>query len=227
MAAFRQSWPLGVRPGSRSGIAIQHTAFVVMTGRSDDANIATHQKINQQALGRFMSLAAIADVNEGTEAQDAMEYQGTAEEDEAAHGMMSPGGDPARARKLNRQKVDGALMAIRGLILGGKLRPARFEFGKATHSIQDPFARAHTREGMGEDPLVWYGLSHPGPAMAHVRIDKSERMGSGNVNRAVAATQTYYRGVELATLDPLDEFESKLTAEERYGWFQKFRGVHG
>lgn len=209
-------------PHVRSPVNVRGMLAFMPTA-SPDPKTATHPRINKEALAVFFTPAALADINEGNEQQDALPHQGTGKADAEAHAMLSPehaNGAEAVAGREAKIKRDFELTIK--LLAAGKMREARVRFGKTLHTAQDMFARAHTRNGIGQEPFLWRKRD----VFRHKPVDESERLSTPNVDRAVIRTQSIYRELEAAFIDPTEGTKAGVTYEQRYNAFLKFRGIN-
>jgi hypothetical protein len=216
-------WPLGTR-----GVAQRQLAFVPRVGVDAPRNRASHERILERAIDDFFTEEAFLDIVQGTVDQDALEHQGVSEAETAAHSMRSPFGSarPETAVRIRDAKIAREMDATAALIVAGRMREARLTFGRLTHTIQDKYPHAHTAGADGKVPLPW-NPADPKGVRAHILSDSSERMGTPNVNAAVAETLQAFEKLEAAVLaipkKVTQSFKPDLT---RYEAFLRFRGIH-
>jgi RHS repeat-associated protein len=160
-------------------------AFPVRGYPWSPVNLATHQRITRLAIGREMSLVALRRVVQANVAVD--DDQGTKNMSQAKHAMRNENTAASRAKFYWQALVSIELQAAKAAILDGRIDDARDAFGRATHTIQDSRATAHTSaEG---EPQIWLGLWHWLAAKWHIDVDMAERTEGRRAKSAIEETR--------------------------------------
>jgi RHS repeat-associated protein len=188
--------------------------FPVRTYPWSPGNLATHQLITRNALWGHVTetvLRQITAANVGVDSD-----QGVSPESQSKHAMRAIDQDPANAKARWQARVESEFGAAKQALQEDRIDDARNAFGRATHTMQDSNATAHTDDKGG--PQVWEGLGEVVKAKKHVDIDMAERSEGARAQRATQQTRALFERLQ-------NEFLGDKPSNKAVETWRKFTGI--
>jgi RHS repeat-associated protein len=190
-------------------------AFPVHSYPWSPGNLATHQIITRNALWGRVSGDVLKQITNANVAMD--RDQGVSPDSQSKHAMRAINEDPADAKAQWQGRVESEFGAAKQALQEGRVEDARDAFGRATHTVQDSNATAHTDDK--GTPQVWEGLAEKVKAKAHIDIDMAERSDAPRAQRATRQTRTLFERLQ-------GEFLGDKPNNKSVETWRKFTGIN-